>query len=93
MFPREMTEAAGTQVDCLGLLAGRAGRTGHLALTLLSALSQPGHFYSIPDPKPVEKGPGIQLLRLIIFLKVQTHFSASKCQVLLTGILHHYIDL
>ena len=82
-----MTEAAGTQVDCLGLLAGRAGRTGHLALTLLSALSQPGHFYSIPGSKPVEEGPGMQLLRFVPFPKVQTHF-LHVFHLLLTGTLH-----
>jgi hypothetical protein len=28
MFPREITEASGTGVDCLELLTGRSGRTG-----------------------------------------------------------------
>jgi hypothetical protein len=62
MFPRGITEAAGTYVDCLGMLAGKAERIGHLSHTLLSALRSVTllnlHFYSIPVPSQLRKDQG-----------------------------------
>ncbi|EDL81799.1 rCG63025 [Rattus norvegicus] len=83
------------QHHCWGQDKRYTVKSGIANLTLYSS-PQPGHFYSIPGPKPAEEGRGMQMLSFIAFLKVDTHFSASEYQVLLrahvqTGLVQNSI--